>query len=286
VIVLGMMTGARVGPSELFKIQWTDIDFINKIIRIPNAHKGAKSDYRDVPMRLDLHQHLLKWYHEDLEKGQKFIIAYKGKPVRRIGRAWHNARKRAGILRRIRPYDLRHAFASLLLDNSADIKSCMEIMGHASEKMILKYYRHANSQQRRTALNALPFFIENLTNEELSPCLQPYTSLTSGPGNLQEHDLHKLWGEKNSQYLQQQRLFRSLMLPLMEAYGYGTEQVGPPQRTIDSTWTQPEQNRAELPIGCPEIHTPARRGIWSNLARCLKALCSKLPPRRHRRRTN
>lgn len=71
-------------------------------------------------------------------------------------RAWRNTLRRAGIERRIRPYDLRHAFASRALDNDADLKCVAEIMGHANEKMIVRFYRHTSARQRRKAVNAAP----------------------------------------------------------------------------------------------------------------------------------
>ena len=64
--------------------------------------------------------------------------------------------RRAGIERRIRPYDLRHAFASRALDHDADLKCVAEVMGHANEKMIVRFYRHTSAKQRRKAVNAAP----------------------------------------------------------------------------------------------------------------------------------
>lgn len=84
------------------------------------------------------------------------LIHYRGRPVRSISRAWRNTLRRAGIERRIRPYDLRHAFASRALDNAADLKCVAEVMGHANEKMIVRFYRHTSARQRRKAVNAAP----------------------------------------------------------------------------------------------------------------------------------
>lgn len=40
VIVLGMATGARIGPSELFRLKWSDIDIETGIIRMPTRIKA------------------------------------------------------------------------------------------------------------------------------------------------------------------------------------------------------------------------------------------------------
>ena len=83
-----------------------------------------------MPIRDDVLGLLRRWHEEDRQTGSAYVIAYKGRPVRSISSGWHNALRRAGIARRIRPYDLRHAFASLALVYGADIKCVAETMGH------------------------------------------------------------------------------------------------------------------------------------------------------------
>lgn len=156
VVVLGLSTGARIGPSELFRLKWCDVDIESGIIRMPNAHKGALDETRDVPIRDDVLGLLKQWQAEDMRSGCEYVIAYNGRPVRSISNGWHNALRRAGIERRIRPYDLRHAFASLALMHGADIKSVAEIMGHRGITMLLTVYQHTRFEQRRRAVNAAP----------------------------------------------------------------------------------------------------------------------------------
>ena len=62
---------------------------------------------------------------------------------------------RAGITRRIRPYDLRHLAASAMLDAGADLKSVSEILGHASPDMTLRTYQHTSTTLRREAIGRL-----------------------------------------------------------------------------------------------------------------------------------
>lgn len=69
---------------------------------------------------------------------------------------FNNALRRAGIGRRLRPYDLRHAFASHALDHGADRKCVAEVMGHKNEGMLLQIYQHTLLRQRRRAVNAGP----------------------------------------------------------------------------------------------------------------------------------
>ena len=97
------------------------------------------------------------WSQEDQGlENEGFIITYKGQPINSMKRGWHAALKRAGIDRRIRPYDLRHAFATLALDAGADIKAVSDVMGHADPTMVLKHYQHTTEALRRSAVEAFP----------------------------------------------------------------------------------------------------------------------------------
>ena len=156
VIALGMGMGPRIGPSELFRLRWLDVDLDSRLIRMPNARKGAEFEARSIPVRDDLLPLLRRWQQADAAAGVECVIHYRGRPVQSISRAWHNALRRAGIGRRLRPYDLRHAFASHALDHGADRKCVAEVMGHKNEGMLLQIYQHTLLRQRRRAVNAGP----------------------------------------------------------------------------------------------------------------------------------
>ena len=73
-----------------------------------------------------------------------------------ISTGWHNALRRAGISRRIRPYDLRHAFATRLLAYTPALKAVSTAMGHVDERMILRHYQHVSLRELRRAVDAAP----------------------------------------------------------------------------------------------------------------------------------
>ncbi|MCL2122936.1 MAG: tyrosine-type recombinase/integrase [Desulfovibrionaceae bacterium] len=93
------------------------------------------------------------------------------KPVGNIKSAWKATLKRAGISRRIRPYDLRHAFATQLIAGGADIGTVAELMGHSSPAMLFKTYQHVLTQQKKRAVEALP---------PLLPCAKGYVPKENG----------------------------------------------------------------------------------------------------------
>lgn len=156
VIILGLCAGPRIGPSELFRLEWKDVDFSTAMLRMPSAQKTECPDGRDIPIRSGLVQIMQEWHQHDEPLGITHVISWAGRPLRSICRAWHTALFKAGINRRIRPYDLRHAFATYALAGSADIGSVASLMGHTDASMILKTYQHVQDTQRRAAVEAAP----------------------------------------------------------------------------------------------------------------------------------
>ena len=138
---LGYCTGARPGPSELFRLAWSDVSESAGAALMPCAAKRpGGADYRKIPLRSDLLAQLRAWRAED--EGCEWVINYHGRQVRNLGAAWRTALKRAGITRRITVYGLRHAFATETIHNGGDIRSVAVVMDHSDPSMLLKVYQH------------------------------------------------------------------------------------------------------------------------------------------------
>lgn len=158
-ILLGLYTGARVGPSELFRLEWKHIDIWNRIIDLPCAKKNRNIESRVVPINDILMDYLPSWKNEDDRRGTSLVISYGGHPVRSLGRAWRQTLEKAGIGRYFRPYDLRHAYATYAIVGGADIKTVAEIMGHVDASMILKTYQHVQPEQKKRAMESVPAIV-------------------------------------------------------------------------------------------------------------------------------
>ena len=76
--------------------------------------------------------------------------------MQKIKTAWLAALHKAGITRRIRPYDLRHAFATELIAGGVDIGTVAKLMGHSSPTMLLHHYQYVMDEQKQAAVEALP----------------------------------------------------------------------------------------------------------------------------------
>lgn len=156
VIVLGSQCGVRVGPSEMLRMKWTDIDIHQRVIHVHSAKKNPNSEWRDVPIRTSLVPVFSAWKDADAAAGTDWVVHVNGRPISSIKNAWRETLRRAGVVRRIRPYDLRHAFATEAIAAGVDIGTVANLMGHSSPTMLLKHYQFVMDGQKRAAVEALP----------------------------------------------------------------------------------------------------------------------------------
>lgn len=156
VVILGSQLGVRVGESELLKLTWADVDLERGIVRVRAAKKNPNAPWREVPVRKSLLPVFRKWQEEDATQNMDFVVHFRGKPIRRIFRAWGKTLRRAGITRRIRPYDLRHAFGTEMVAAGVDVGTVASLMGHSNPTMLLTHYQYVMDKQKRAAVEALP----------------------------------------------------------------------------------------------------------------------------------
>lgn len=156
VIIIGSQLGVRVGACELLKLTWEDVDLERGVLRVHGSNKNPNAPWREVPIRHSLLPVFRKWHAEDAVQGNDYLVHYKGGPIRRIWRAWNNALRRAGIVRRIRPYDLRHAFGTEMVAAGVDVGTVASLMGHSSPTMLLTHYQYVMDKQKRAAVESLP----------------------------------------------------------------------------------------------------------------------------------
>lgn len=160
VIILGTATGARVGPSELFRVTWADVDMEQASVRIHTADKGARHPYRDVPLLPDVLSLLRVWQaHDARTHGSPYVINYKGAIVRSINSGWHAALRRAGVRDEITPYALRHYFATEALAHGAEFGAVAAIMAHRPS-MLFDVYQHVTDKQKKAAVKPLPSLLK------------------------------------------------------------------------------------------------------------------------------
>lgn len=154
--LFGFRTGVRLG--ELIALYWSDIDWKRGVVNIQRTFRKGdpESDFdeiktgesRVVPMSAQLHSTL--W---DLYLRQQQAIAVNGldQPVFGISgrcRAQNTVRKafkaflKIAGLSPIRVHDMRHTFATLLINRGANLAQIKDLLGHTSIKTTVDIYGH------------------------------------------------------------------------------------------------------------------------------------------------
>jgi len=119
---------AGMRKNEVFHLQWKDIFFNYNLIKVT---KGKGNKERFIPMSSQLRNALLnlKSLRTDVNP-LVFPSPQTGKPLTDIRRAIRRITKKAGIERKISPHQLRHTFATHLLEQGIDIRAIQALLGH------------------------------------------------------------------------------------------------------------------------------------------------------------
>ena len=152
IITMLLLTGAR--KNEVLQAQWKDFDLQQRIWTI-KFNKSGK--VRHVPLSDGMLQ-LLAMIPKTGGNPYLFPNPKTGKPYVQIWHSWHTARKRAG-LSDVRIHDLRHSFASFLINNGRSLYEVQKLLGHTQIKTTQRYShlsRKSLIAATNTAAAALP----------------------------------------------------------------------------------------------------------------------------------
>jgi integrase/recombinase XerC len=125
-------SGLRV--SELARLTWHRLDLAQGLVRV--LGKGRRE--RLVPVGRHALRALKRWQgiHASLPGGpaSEIFVSLNGKPlgVRAIQKRVAYWSERQGLDQRVNPHQLRHSFASHILESSGDLRAVQELLGHAN----------------------------------------------------------------------------------------------------------------------------------------------------------
>ena len=145
-----VMTGMRRG--EILGLQWDDVDFKGNVIRVrrsisngeiqlPKTEKSRRAVQVGPALLKTLRAHKLR-----TGVRSSFVFTTKNgtllDPDNLVKRVFEPTLLAAGVERHIRFHDLRHTFASILINEGANLKFVSEQLGHASIMITLDRYSH------------------------------------------------------------------------------------------------------------------------------------------------
>ena len=142
IIPMLLLTGAR--KREVLDAQWCDFDMNNMLWIIPITKNGKK---RILPITEPL-QELLK----QVPKQSKYLFTSPktNKPYVTIFQSWNTARTKAK-LPEVRIHDLRHTYASALVNAKCSLYEVQVLLGHSTAKMTQRYAHLSNESLMNAA---------------------------------------------------------------------------------------------------------------------------------------
>lgn len=180
-IVLEVYTGMRKG--EILGLQWKDIDFEKQVLHVKknlckvcnsddNGNKTklvlldpkTKKSIRTIPLCNEAVKVLKNHKKEQNEQKMKYRDIYMdngmvfAKPdgtfrdPREVLSSFHRIVKEAGV-RKCRFHDLRHTFASILLNEGESMKVIQELLGHSTITTTMDIYSHITEDTKAKSLD-------------------------------------------------------------------------------------------------------------------------------------
>ncbi len=139
-VLIALATGMRRG--ELFNLHWQDIDLTGQLLTVVGA--GAKSaQSRHIPLHTEALAVLTNW-HRQCGDVERVFTGRHGRLVK-IDKAWRTVLRDAKI-DGFRFHDLRHSFASSLIQKGVSPYVVQKLLGQSSLAMTERYMHLHNDQ--------------------------------------------------------------------------------------------------------------------------------------------
>jgi len=163
-LIIALNSGMRRG--EILNLLWPQVDFRNRRVHVI---KTKRNKNRVIPMNNSLYRTLqgLKAESNGCDK------VY---PAKRVQGVFETARRKAS-LKGLRLHDLRHTFATRLIQSGVDVFTVQKLLGHSTITMTMRYVHSFEPEMRNAVARLDEKFAQSLLN------FQP--GLTPAPGEAQ-----------------------------------------------------------------------------------------------------
>lgn len=148
-----LSTGARL--NEALSATWSQIDRQTRVWRIPASISKSRK-IRVVPLN-DSALDVLADLDTEGEFDGLFVNRQTGKPYTTIMKVWSRLRLKAG-LPHFRIHDLRHQYASFLVNAGFSLFCVQQVLGHSDPK-VTQRYSHLSTKSLQDAANSASIMI-------------------------------------------------------------------------------------------------------------------------------
>lgn len=171
-LIFDMLYTTGIRASELINIKIKDISISRKEILITGKGNVDRYCYLTDALVDNIQTYLVSIRSNLLSKSgiiyEELFINYKGTPLtsRGLRVVLKSIIEKSGETYNLHPHVLRHAFATSLLNNGADLRSVQELLGHKNLKTTQIYTKVSNEILRKNFEKASPRNKENAKNDK------------------------------------------------------------------------------------------------------------------------
>lgn len=155
ILLFLLSTGARL--NEAIQAKWEQVDLEKGVWRIPATNSKSKKT-RAVPLNASAMWVLDQLWTRQGRHPYLFVNEATNRPFVTITRAWYRLREKAGI-QSLRIHDLRHSFASFLVNGGRSLYEVQQILGHSDPKVTMRY-AHLSTKALQEAANAASVIVK------------------------------------------------------------------------------------------------------------------------------
>ena len=149
IVLFLLSTGSRL--NETLTASWSLIDVERRVWRIP-ATNSKSGKVRAVPLN-DSALQVLSMQDTKDEFEHVFINKQTRKPYTTIQKVWNRLRNKSG-LGHVRIHDLRHQYASFLVNSGVSLFVTGQILGHSNPKVTQRYSHLSTATLQDAAASA------------------------------------------------------------------------------------------------------------------------------------
>lgn len=145
IVLTALNTGMRLG--EILNLRWENVDLNRRIIIVT---KSKSKKIRHIPINRSLFD-----VFSGIEKKHLyvFINPNRSEPWQKVKRSFKSSCIKAEI-NNLRFHDLRHTFATRLVERGVDIITVRDLLGHSSVR-VTERYAHSQDKRKIEAVNCL-----------------------------------------------------------------------------------------------------------------------------------
>ena len=147
---IGLLIATGCRPSEIYLRKWNDIDWNTKQLKHVDTKVGTRSiDLSDTAV--DLFKRL-KPHTYDYSQYCFPSRWNMDQPRKTFREFWYDLRDNCGLKRTDQMRDLRHHFASIVLNETQDMATVSALLGHSTVTTTSKHYAHVLTETKQKRL--------------------------------------------------------------------------------------------------------------------------------------